>query len=351
VAKRRANAAPYAARPAKSEGRELSPVAVDGRKIATTFWGQAWREHLESFGDFANRLPRWRTDVCDGSVIDLQIANGEVTASVSGSDACRLKIGIKPLRTALWRRIKQDCACSIVSLVDLLQGRFDRGVMERLTHQTHGLFPPPNEIAVQCSCPACATMCKHAVAVLYAVGARLDREPELLFTLRNVDHLELIDQAATQDSALGGEQAGSLAGNALGERFGLEFDVGSQPASGRAPRGRRVRGTSRPERTVAAGRAPRGRTKAGAARASAPQAQDAADAVQPAKAEKRPKARTSAAAVRSATAAQSKEAVAVGKHPATAAKAGPSRGSQSEAGAAGAKPRRGRKTSNRLVPA
>ena len=38
-------------------------------------------------------------------------------------------------------------------------------------------------------------MCKHVAAVLYGVGARFDRQPELLFRLRAVDEKELIVNA------------------------------------------------------------------------------------------------------------------------------------------------------------
>ena len=42
VAKRRAQAAGFAQRLAKKEGRPLQPVKIDGRTIARTFWGKAW---------------------------------------------------------------------------------------------------------------------------------------------------------------------------------------------------------------------------------------------------------------------------------------------------------------------
>jgi uncharacterized Zn finger protein len=35
-------------------------------------------------------------------------------------------------------------------------------------------------------------MCKHVAAVLYGIGARLDKQPELLFRLRELDEKELI---------------------------------------------------------------------------------------------------------------------------------------------------------------
>src|SRR5438094_512081 len=84
VAERRAKAAREAARRAK-KGQALSPVKIEGRKITQTFWGDAWCENLEAYGDFANRLPRGRTYARNGSVIDLKIAPGKVTALVMGS--------------------------------------------------------------------------------------------------------------------------------------------------------------------------------------------------------------------------------------------------------------------------
>jgi uncharacterized Zn finger protein len=270
VARRRANASRHAAKLAKAEGRKLAPIAIEGRQIASTFWGRAWCDHLESYSDFANRLPRGRTYVRNGSVVDLQIASGRVTALVSGSEIYRLTIQMTPLKPALWNHIKLDCAGSIASLIDLLQGRFDRGVMERLTRKVDGLFPQPNEIKMACSCPDYATMCKHVAAVLYGVGARLDHQPELLFTLRGVDHLELIGQALARenlDSALGGKRADSLEGSDLGELFGIELDSTAAPAAPRkTPQKRRARKAADPQPPEAAP-APKQAAKATRARA------------------------------------------------------------------------------------
>jgi len=68
--------------------------------------------------------------------------------------------------------------------------------MEIITSRDEGMFPAPREIEMDCSCPDGARMCKHIAAVLYGIGARFDDSPELLFTLRGVDHLELLAQAA-----------------------------------------------------------------------------------------------------------------------------------------------------------
>jgi uncharacterized Zn finger protein len=231
VAQRRAQAAAHALKLAKKEKRTLAPIEKTGRRtIADSFWGKAWCDNLEAYSDFANRLPRGRTYVRNGSVIDLQIARGKVTALVSGSEIYRVTIAIKTLSTAAWTRIKEDCARSIDSLMDLLQGRFDEGIMRRLTQRDGGLFPQPREIEMDCSCPDWAGMCKHVAATLYGVGTRLDTRPELLFTLRNVDHLELIGRAVDADNldrTLKGRADTALAGSDLGAIFGIELDAGN----------------------------------------------------------------------------------------------------------------------------
>lgn len=240
VAQRRAKAQAYAKALEKKEGRKLAPVKVEGRTIASSFWGQAWCDNLEAYSDFANRLPRGRTYVHNGSVIDLSIAKGQITALVSGSEVYKVTISIDTLPPAIWKKIQRDCASSIGSLIDLLQGRFDRGVMQRLTQTDGGLFPKPKEIKMRCSCPDSAFLCKHLAAVMYGIGARLDQSPELLFILRNVDYLDLIGQAVTAenlDRALSGDSSENLSAGDLGEMFGIELEssASAPPKSDQPP--------------------------------------------------------------------------------------------------------------------
>jgi uncharacterized Zn finger protein len=183
----------------RKKGHPVSPVILEGRTIARTFWGWAWCDNLESYQDFDNRLPRGRSYVRSGAVIDLQISALEIKAIVSGSAIYRVSISITALAPTLWRSICTDCAGGIDSLVELLQGRFSKGVMERLCRQDRGLFPKPSDIRFSCTCPDGALMCKHVAAVLYGVGARLDAGPELLFRLRAVDEKDLV---ADLDTAL-----------------------------------------------------------------------------------------------------------------------------------------------------
>ena len=197
VGTRRARAARELAKLQK-KGRKMSPVAIAGRKIAGTFWGKAWCDNLERYSDYANRLPRGRTYVRNGSVVDLQVGAGCVTALVSGSTMYDVKVTVGPVGPARWRAICKDCSGAIDSLVELLQGRFSNGVMTRLCEEKTGLFPSPKDILFTCSCPDWASMCKHVAAVLYGIGARLDHEPELLFTLRKVDQQDLIANAGSR---------------------------------------------------------------------------------------------------------------------------------------------------------
>ena len=182
----------------KKRGRSVAPVRIEGRTIARSFWGQAWCANLERYSDYENRLPRGRSYVRNGSVLDLQIGKGEVTAMVAGSNLYNIKIAIAPVKGARWKGICRDCAGTIDSLVELLQGRLAKAVMDRVSRQGDGLFPAPGEIKLSCSCPDWADMCKHVAAALYGVGARLDEKPELLFVLRGVDENELIAGAGQE---------------------------------------------------------------------------------------------------------------------------------------------------------
>src|SRR5260370_28302115 len=112
-----------------------------------------------------------------------------------GSSLYRITVSIREVAGTHWQAIARDCARSIDTLVELLQGQLSTSVMERITRPGTGLFPSPKEIAFSCNGPASAAMCKHVVATLYGIGARLDVEPELLFGLRKVDAKELIARA------------------------------------------------------------------------------------------------------------------------------------------------------------
>jgi uncharacterized Zn finger protein/DNA-binding XRE family transcriptional regulator len=217
----------------RKKGKAVQPVEIDGRTIARTFWGKGWCDHLESFSDYANRLPRGRAYVRNGSVCHLEILPGRIDAIVSGSALYQVSIGIRKLKSSTWKSIKQKCAGQIGSMLELLQGKLSDQVMAIVTDRGSGLFPQPGEIELDCSCPDWAKMCKHVAAVLYAVGNRLDSRPELLFKLREVDAQELIG-APIILPATGTDKSGdTLVAEELADIFGIDIDTESavQPAA------------------------------------------------------------------------------------------------------------------------
>ncbi|MFT5324251.1 MAG: putative Zn finger protein [Planctomycetaceae bacterium] len=263
VGVRKAQATRFAIDHAQQQGRAVQPVAIKGKKIATTFWGKAWCDHLESYSDYANRLPRGRTYVRNGSVVDLDISAGRVTAIVAGSDVYEIDIQIDRLKTANWKKIRNDCSASIDSLLDLLGGRFSDGVMTRLTRRPDGLFPSPKEINMECNCPDWAGLCKHLAAVLYGVGAHLDQHPELLFLLRDVDHTQLVTEAVSEGnlSTAFGEPSTALAGEDLGAMFGIDLDVSvADPGPAVAPKKRRSPAKKKAAKKKAGPKASAGKT-------------------------------------------------------------------------------------------
>ena len=248
----------------KKKGKHVQPIEIEGRTIARSFWGKGWCDHLASFADFANRLPRGRRYVRNGSVCHLEIRPGRVEAIVSGSELYDVTIGITQLEAAVWKSIQAKCAGQIGSMLELLQGKLSREVMGVVTERDRGLFPKPREIALDCSCPDWATMCKHVAAALYGVGHRLDHQPDLLFVLREVDAAELI----ATEIALPGRAVTSdvLADEALSDIFGIDLDteddtfavpeVPKKKAAKPKPSTRPKRGSSPKQPSVPAGTRP-----------------------------------------------------------------------------------------------
>lgn len=212
----------------RKKGVDCHPVELEGRTIARTFWGIKWCSNLEAYSDFENRLPRGRSCVRHGTVLDLKVSAGKIDALVSGASVYKVKIGIAPLPERDWKAILDECAGKVATMVELLQGRLSGAVMEIVTRPGAGLFPAPKQMDFHCSCPDDAFMCKHVAAALYAVGNRLDSQPELLFQLRHVDPQELIRQAgsgpATADAA-----ASTLDDADLSALFGIDIEEDVPP--------------------------------------------------------------------------------------------------------------------------
>ena len=111
----------------RKKGAVLSPVMIEGRTIASTFWGKAWCDNLESYRDYENRLPRGRTYVRNGSVVDLQIAPREVTAMVSGSSIYKVKVSIGDVPRRTGRRFARTARAGSTPWSSCCRGGFPKG--------------------------------------------------------------------------------------------------------------------------------------------------------------------------------------------------------------------------------
>lgn len=180
----------------------IQPIFIEGRTIARTWWGKAWNHNLERYADYSNRIGRGRSYVCHGAVLDLQISPGKVESLVQGtrSNPYTVIINIKGINKKIWENIKAACADKLDSLPELLAGKFPKALGEIFTARGQGLFPSPEEIEFNCSCPDWAYMCKHVAATLYGIGARLDDSPSLFFKLRKVNIDDLIQQTIKDQS-------------------------------------------------------------------------------------------------------------------------------------------------------
>ena len=181
---------------AREKGQVWEPVVIQGRTIAGSWWGQAWCRNLERYADYDSRLDRGKRYVRTGAVVDLKIQKGKIQARVQGSRKTpyKVEIRISPVSEERCQDIISRCNRKVENLEQLLAGNFPEELKE-LFQEDGGLFPQPKEIGFTCSCPDWALMCKHVAACLYGVGARLDEDPSLFFTLRGIEMERFIDVA------------------------------------------------------------------------------------------------------------------------------------------------------------
>ena len=241
VAEKKARAAAQMAK-LKKKNPDISPVVITGSAIAKTWWGKSWNINLERYADYSNRIGRGRSYVRHGAVLDLQILPGEIRSLVQGSTSkpYEVSIKIKGIEKKIWNTIQKKCQGQLDSMSELIEGRFPKALKEIFMEKGAGLFPAPDEIGLYCSCPDWASMCKHVAATLYGIGARLDADPMLFFTLRQVNVDDLITAALTDKTRQlldKTEQKSDrvMEGADLSDVFGIDLDGGSEPSSAGKP--------------------------------------------------------------------------------------------------------------------
>ncbi len=164
-------------------------------RFGLTWWGQRWISALEALGAaYANRLPRGRTYARRGSVADLTVAAGKVTARVAGSRPRPYKVSLTlpVFSDADWSRVTTALAGQVRHAAALLDGRMPEDVDEVLGGVGLSLFPHPGELRTSCSCPDAANPCKHVAAVHYVLAQTFDADPFLLPLLRGRERATLL---------------------------------------------------------------------------------------------------------------------------------------------------------------
>jgi len=233
---------------------DITPVVIEGKTLARTWWGKSWNRNLERYADYSNRIGRGKNYVRHGAVLDLKIENGRVTALVQGTRAkpYEVVVRIAPVKKANWDHIRKQCQGELRSLPDLLSGKFPRELGDIFLSEGKGLFPTPKEISFDCSCPDWASMCKHVAATLYGIGARLDEDPLLFFTLRQADTEELVARAVQGKTgdllARAGRKSTRVIDDAdLSGLFGIDMDIKPDFAAAAKPQASR----KQPRKTTA----------------------------------------------------------------------------------------------------
>ena len=164
-------------------------------KFGLTWWGERWIAALEALGrTYANRLPRGRTYARNGSVTDLIVTPGRVTARVAGRRPTpyRVSLQIPVFTDAQWTAATHALAGQLRHAAALLDGRMPEDIDETLDAVGLSLFPGPRELTTTCSCPDIANPCKHVAAVHYTLARTFDVDPFLLSTLRGRDRKALL---------------------------------------------------------------------------------------------------------------------------------------------------------------
>jgi SNF2 family DNA or RNA helicase/uncharacterized Zn finger protein len=154
-----------------------------------TWWGQQWIKVLEGL-DQSGRLARGRTYANNGSVHSIAFESNKIAARVKGTSPRPYKIAFKiePLSSSDKARLVSLIADNPLYLTQLLNRQLPSDLYSDCERKGIALFPRSWEaFHSDCSCPDWGDPCKHRAAVLYLVANEIDKNPFLIFELRDFD--------------------------------------------------------------------------------------------------------------------------------------------------------------------
>lgn len=175
----------------------IHPFTVSNKKIADNWWAKCWNAHLKNFTNNSSHLEKGKLYLRCNALADFEITPTGAQAIVLGSKINPYKaiISINPLSNQTWTKIQKLYDGHFESFEKIIDNHFPKEMSDIFTNKPTGLLPSPKDIRFTCSCSNRDRMCKHTAVVLYAIGAKIDENPQLLFKLRGVNILELISSS------------------------------------------------------------------------------------------------------------------------------------------------------------
>lgn len=172
----------------------IIPFSLKTKALASTWWGKKWNANLKHYTASNIHLEKGKLHFKCEALADLKINSNYIQAIVLGSNInpYDVTVAINPLSQASWKRIQKLYAGHLELFEKVLDNRFPKEMSDIFTNKPTGLFPSVKDITFNCSCSDRSRLCKHTAVVLYALGAKIDDAPQLLFKLRGVNILEFI---------------------------------------------------------------------------------------------------------------------------------------------------------------
>ncbi|MGL4552705.1 MAG: SWIM zinc finger family protein [Gemmataceae bacterium] len=199
--------------PPRDHTRPSAPLAAQGGikaqsrqgDFGQSWWANRWQAVLDSFR-VGGRLARGRLYARQGQVLNIDIAEGKVTARVQGSrpEPYAVSVAVKELTPGQWAAVVEHLSRSALFVAKLLAGEMPTDIEKAFTQADLSLFPEKRgDLRTDCSCPDEANPCKHIAAVYYLLGEEFDRDPFLLFRLRGMERdrlLGMLNKAPADDA-------------------------------------------------------------------------------------------------------------------------------------------------------
>ncbi|MDR2351691.1 MAG: hypothetical protein LBF22_00780, partial [Deltaproteobacteria bacterium] len=185
------------------KGTEVKPVRLAGEPIAREFWGKCWCFHFSRLPEFSKVLFKGKSYIRNNAICHLDIQKCHIEAKVSSHTLCEIVIDIDPIPSERWKGLISRITQKIETVEDLYNGIFTPQTERLFQDPNWGIFPSTSEIHSSCSCNRNQIfICPHKAAIFYGIAHRIDKNPSLLFLLRDVNPKDLLNLPDDNKSTL-----------------------------------------------------------------------------------------------------------------------------------------------------